>query len=72
MPTMRQIAINELRNATKDYILALADLADNDKSKTKFVIASLRLHIARGADIPRACLRESRKTIMNARKTMSR
>lgn len=58
MPTLKQIAISELRNATRDYIEASANIGNDN---ARFVVASVRLHIARGADIPRAYVRESRR-----------
>ena len=52
--TTKQMAIAELRNATSAYCATLEDLAASRAAMaTAFAHASLRLHAARGADIPR-------------------
>ncbi len=56
--TLRQMALTELWNATDEYCAA-----QNLLDKTRFVAASLRLHIARGGDIPRSAVRASNQQI---------
>lgn len=56
--TLRQIAVAELWAATDAYCAARDGLP---KTSTAFVAESVRLHVARGADIPRAYVRESRR-----------
>ncbi len=62
--TDKQLAIAELRNATSAYCATLETLASSRATMaTEFVRASLRLHAARGADIPRQHAIASRSTV---------
>ena len=56
--TLKQAAIAELWAATSDYCAALATPA-----KKGFAEASIRLHIARGGDIPRSYVRVSKSIV---------
>lgn len=62
--TLKQMAAAELWSATAAYIEAARGSSED---KGAFVSASLRLHIARGGDVPRSQLRASRREIIQAR-----
>ena len=56
----KQHAIRELEEATKAYCAAREYLYTTGRS-ANFVLASVRLHVARGANLPRRFIRESKR-----------
>lgn len=52
--TLKQIALAELWAATDEYCASLDPF-----DKPRFLAASLRLHIARGGDVPKPVVRAS-------------
>lgn len=59
--TLKQTALNELWAATDEYCAAL-----NPFNKQRFIATSLRLHIARGGDVPKVAIKASRQQINKA------